>query len=69
MNLRWVLVCFLSLITPALAEDVSPWFGSEASAAQHIAAQKQAQLTPQSDQQATLECPIEGCPAPTPTAK
>jgi coenzyme F420-reducing hydrogenase gamma subunit len=73
MNLRWIMVCFLSLATPVLAEDVSPWFGSEASKAQQISLEKQSQLTTQSTQQATLDkpvdCTVEGCPPATAPAK
>lgn len=73
MNMRWVLVSFLSFVTPVLAQDVSPWFGSEASMAQQIELENQAQLTLKSTLQATLEkpidCTVEGCPPVTAPAK
>ncbi len=69
MKLRWVIVCLLSLASPALADDVSPWFGSEATRAAQIALEKQTQFKPQGNQQAALECPITGCPAPRSNAK
>jgi hypothetical protein len=73
MNLRWVLVCVLSFVTPALAEEASPWFGSEASKAQQIDLENQAEITTQSTQQAILEkpvdCTVEGCPSVTAPAK
>ncbi len=69
MKLRWVFMCFLSLSAPAFAENVSPWFGSEATPAAQIALEKQAQSKPQGNQQAALECPITGCPASNSNAK
>ncbi len=73
MNLRWVLVSFLSFAMPALAQDVSPWFGSEASVGQRIKLEKEAELIFKSTQQATLEkpvdCTVEGCPPVSAPAK
>jgi hypothetical protein len=73
MRLRWVIVGFLCLVTPALAEKATPWFGSEASVAQQISLENQAKREAKSTQQATLDqpqdCTVEGCPAVTAPAK
>lgn len=73
MKVYCVLVAFLVLAAPAMAEDLSPWFGSEASTAEQISFQKQSEITLQINQQAALEAPVEcmhqGCPATQETAK
>jgi hypothetical protein len=72
MNIRAIAVALLLLNSSVLADDVTPWFGSEASAPEQVS------LSDTPDQLIDLsrlstnavsssdakDCPVEGCPLP-----
>jgi hypothetical protein len=69
-------VTFLALAlfgTPAVAEDMSPWFGSEASQATQIGLTDDVKTSQAVGEDTTVSsneiCPIEGCPITANTAK
>jgi hypothetical protein len=73
MNLRCAMIGLVLLTTPAFAEDISPWFGSEATQAEQISLISQSESSLAPIEEATLsiseQCANEGCPATTNLAK
>jgi hypothetical protein len=73
MNLRCAMIGLVLLTTPAFAEDISPWFGSEATQAEQISLNSQSESTIVPVEEATLntpeQCANEGCPATANLAK
>jgi hypothetical protein len=78
MNLRCAMIGLVLLTTPAFAEDISPWFGSEATQAEQISLISQSESSLAESSLAPIEeaslsiseqCANEGCPATTNLAK
>jgi hypothetical protein len=62
MVLRSIIVAFILVTTPAMADDLSPWFGSEASEATQISLIAHSTTSDERSASADIDCPIEGCP-------
>lgn len=64
--MRYFVLMFLAMVTPAAADEVSPWFGSADQVPFQMASDGKAVLTPgRNDVRAELgkhpDCAIEGC--------
>jgi hypothetical protein len=66
MRVRLIILLITSIIAPAQAQTLLPWFGSEASAPIQINLNDENQQLIDSAQVSTantlIDCPIEGCP-------
>ena len=73
MALRLAVLAILLASEPALANDYSPWFGSEATSATQIALTSKSENSSPNLQNTTdsvdASCPIEGCSAPSKPVK
>jgi hypothetical protein len=65
MVLRLTILAFILATTPAMAKDLSPWFGSQASEATQVSLSALSEsgqpATNSASASAEKVCPIEGC--------